>query len=783
MNRFDSLSEKFLKNIKKEPKEVLIDSILRKSFLFLVIISLFVPFATVIRGCGGNPQVVSGIDFSVSADNMFVSIPYFIPYFISIWLGFRLSAIKTKSMKQAFRHSILGFVSTIISIIVWHIGAFLDDVQEIMRFHIGYGLLLCGLAGFLLLYTAQTISALLQLVQRLIHKDKKFSKSSQIDETKLAEPTPSEPKPSITKPPGKSSGTKIGVLVALAVVVVAGVMLLLWQEGRKPALEKFTNSIGMEFVLIPDGSFTMGSNTGHEIEKPPHNVKIPQSFYLQTTEVTQGQWKKVMGDNPSFFKQCGEDCPVESVSWDDAQRFIEKLNQLEKTDAYRLPSEAEWEYACRAGTTTEFSFGDDAARLGGYAWYSENSNTPISWRSSKLGPILGGYGRYSENPNYRTQRVADKKPNSWGLYDMHGNVWEWVEDDRHSSYKRSPSDGRAWVDNPRSFHRMARGGSWSSDAWFCRAAMRLPYAPGEGDNQVGFRLSRSVSLGQGFQVELDREPAPQVLPSPPPVRPAPPVSAQPTEPSSSKKITNSLDMEFVLIPAGSFTMGSRLSPKQVVERFGGEEKRHEPEQPPHEVKISKSFYLQTTEVTQGQWKKVMEWETPSYFSQCGDNCPVESVSWDDAQRFIEKLNQLEKTDAYRLPSEAEWEYACRAGTTTEFSFGDDAARLGGYAWDSENHNYRTRRVAGKKPNPWGVYDMHGNVWEWVEDDWHDRYVGAPADGRAWVDNPRGSLRVMRGGGWGGGARGCRSAVRSDGRPDHRDSDVGFRLSRSVSLGP
>jgi formylglycine-generating enzyme required for sulfatase activity len=197
----------------------------------------------------------------------------------------------------------------------------------------------------------------------------------------------------------------------------------------------------------------------------------------------------------------------------------------------------------------------------------------------------------------------------------------------------------------------------------------------------------------------------------PQVKPAEPqVAAKPSEPSPSKKFTNSIGMEFVLIPEGSFTMGSRLCPKQVVERFGGKEEWYEPEQPPHAVKISQSFYLQTTEVTQGQWKKVMG-DNPSYFMQCGNDCPVEQVSWEDAKRFVEKLNQLEKTQAYRLPTEAEWEYACRTGTTTEFSFSDDAARLGDHAWYSGNNNKAPHRVAGRKPKSWGLYDMHANVWE------------------------------------------------------------------------
>jgi formylglycine-generating enzyme required for sulfatase activity len=162
---------------------------------------------------------------------------------------------------------------------------------------------------------------------------------------------------------------------------------------------------------------------------------------------------------------------------------------------------------------------------------------------------------------------------------------------------------------------------------------------------------------------------------------------------------------------------------------------------------------------------------------------VEIVSWYEAQRFIEKLNQVEKTKAYRLPSEAEWEYACRAGSETEFCFGDDAKRLGEFAWYWENSEKKTHPVGKKKPNAWGLYDMHGNVWEWVEDDWHDSYEGAPDDGNAWVYNARGSSRVVRGGRWSFIAWLCRSAARFFIAPGGIGNDVGFRLFRSVALGP
>jgi formylglycine-generating enzyme required for sulfatase activity len=138
---------------------------------------------------------------------------------------------------------------------------------------------------------------------------------------------------------------------------------------------------------------------------------------------------------------------------------------------------------------------------------------------------------------------------------------------------------------------------------------------------------------------------------------------------------------------------------------------------------------------------------------------------------------------YRLPTEAEWEYAARAGTTTTYSFGDDISKLNEHAWFSGNSEGKTHPVGQKKTNPRDLFDMHGNVWEWVEDDWHGNYKGAWDDGRAWVDDPRGAVRVIRGGSWSNDARRCRAAFRFYDPPGIRYYSLGFRLARSVALGP
>jgi len=240
----------------------------------------------------------------------------------------------------------------------------------------------------------------------------------------------------------------------------------------------------------------------------------------------------------------------------------------------------------------------------------------------------------------------------------------------------------------------------------------------------------------------------------------------PVENPKKDDFTNSVGMEFVLIPAGEFDMGSP----------DDEEGRFDEEGPVHRVKISKPFYLGKYVVTQRQWKEVRG-KNPSQFGGC-DDCPVENVSWDDLRGFIKRLNKKEGTDKYRLPTEAEWEYAARAGTRTRYSFGDDESMLGEYGWYDENAGEKTRPVGQKKPNPWGLYDVHGNVWEWVQDRWHENYDGAPLDGSAWESGGSGR-RIQRGGGWHTSARRCRSANRIGYSPEIRFYNIGVRLVMSL----
>ena len=207
----------------------------------------------------------------------------------------------------------------------------------------------------------------------------------------------------------------------------------------------------------------------------------------------------------------------------------------------------------------------------------------------------------------------------------------------------------------------------------------------------------------------------------------------------------------------------------------GEVGAYKDEQPRHKVKIA-AFSIGQYEVTQGQWQAVMG-SNPSYFKQCGDNCPVESVSFNDVLTFIEKLN-AKTGQTYRLPTEAEWEYACRAGQDTLYCGGNDPDAV---AWYSDNSGSKTHPLGGKQPNAFGLYDMSGNAWEWVQDCYHDSYQGAPGDGSAWGSGAECAIRVLRGGSFGNNQNYARCASRSYADPDYRSNDYGFRIVVSPFL--
>lgn len=256
--------------------------------------------------------------------------------------------------------------------------------------------------------------------------------------------------------------TKYYLYVMFAALTIALTLTTAYGQrhyGQRGAKTAFKNRIGIEFVYIPAGSFMMGSNNGWDYEKPVHKVTIGKGFYMGKYEVTQAQWQQIMERDPD--SDCDQ-CPVGAVSWNNAQNFIRKLNAMNDGYVYKLPTEAEWEYACRAGTTS-----DSVSNLDSIAWYRENSG------------------------NLGTHPVGQKQPNALGLYDMLGNVWELCEDVWHSDYKGAPTDGSAWLSGGDSKYRVWRGGSRLMDSYFLSYTYRCGQVPGSrncGDRFFGLRL-------------------------------------------------------------------------------------------------------------------------------------------------------------------------------------------------------------------------------------------------------------------------------------------------------
>ncbi|MGY8767761.1 MAG: SUMF1/EgtB/PvdO family nonheme iron enzyme [Pirellulales bacterium] len=505
-----------------------------------------------------------------------------------------------------------------------------------------------------------------------------------------------------------------------------------------PDFGTMQNTLGMNLMKLPAGDFMMGSprsEKGREDSEQQHRVRLSQGFYLATTEVTQGQWQSLMGTTPWSGRRrrsnlpeqpSGADHAVSHISWEDASHYCHLLS-LKEGRKYRLPTEAEFEYACRAGTTTPYSFGSDPTAFREYAWLYENAE--------------------AQGEAY-AHIVAQKRANAWGLYDMHGNMQEWCSDWYRDDYEDSPN-----VDPfgpPTGKYRVLKGGSYHSSTNSCRSAYHDQNLQSSSD--IGFRVVCELEL-------------PSATPPIPPVQPA--------TVSKRKTFQNSIGMKLVKIPAGEFLMGSQISEKD----------RSEDEQQ-HRVRLSQDFYLATTAVTQQQWQLVMG-STPRIIEphdRVGAECPLTRVSWEYAVKYCNKLSEREGL-VYRLPTEAEWEYACRASTTTAYSFGNDATLLKYHAWFikenpdfyySNNPEDRVLKVGQKLANAWGLYDMHGTVGEWCSDLYaKDYYSNSPS-----VD-PSGPLsspyHVVRGGSWEAEARDCRSASRFRDTPLSHRSTYGFRV--------
>jgi len=465
--------------------------------------------------------------------------------------------------------------------------------------------------------------------------------------------------------------------------------------------------------------FEMGrrGNSVYKDEKPAHSVVLTKPFAIQKTEVTQLQWTLIMGSNPSG-SQSTANRPVETVSYYDIQNFITKLNALDTKYDYRLPTEAEWEYTA----------GGDKDNVGDYAWVVLNA------------------GESTHNVATKPANNKDKD-----LYDMFGNVWEWVDDvyseKAYSSLDKYINPKIVGADNS---NRVLRGGSWLTFSDVCRASKRDNKPPDFKFIDVGFRLVRTPKKNNS------------------------PVLAKTG--NSFFDLFNVMDPDAVEEKSFEFSSIIKQGDRPVVfemgSRINGVCKNESPIH--HNITLTKPFDMQKTEVTQLQWMLVMDdWYSDGIIA----NRPVETVSYYDIKTFITKLNALDPGSKYeyRLPTEAEWEYAA----------GSDKDNVGDYAWGVFNAGERTHDVALKLANEFGLYDMRGNVWEWVTDAAYNKnaYSGLDKYINPIVVGDENSNHVLRGGSWRHFSEVCQAAARDDQRPDYRSIDIGFRLVRSPKIAP
>ena len=565
-------------------------------------------------------------------------------------------------------------------------------------------------------------------------------------------------------------------------------------------------NVTLKQVWCPPGAFTMGTPGATDIEAPVQ-VTLTQGFWLGQTEVTQSQWTAVMGvaSKPWSGQEYVQEGPNFPASWishgvnpdgaieaDSATAFCEKLTEIERQAGrlptgwkYTLPTEAQWEYACRAGTQTAYSFGDDESQLGEYAWWG------------------GRVGNGNARTEQYAHEVGTKKPNPWGLSDMHGNLYEWCRD----GYADKLLEGSDPVNTSAVDRRVLRGSAWSNKATFTRSAFRSRNRPDFRVGDYGFRvvMTQENELEAGpvasptgpvsvVPPQAKMEGQPQPSPSTPTVPDPQSVSLIGTKAGDLREITlpGGVKLKQVWCPPGTFTMGTPGATNR---------------EAPVSVTLTKGFWFGQTEVTQSQWTAVLgaaskPWSGLPYVKE-GPDFPASYISHGEnsdgtidaysATAFCEKLTEIERQSGrlptgwkYALPTESQWEYACRAGTTTEYSFGDDESKLGDYTWwggHQGNGNATSEQYAHavgmKKPNPWGLSDMHGNLWEWCADRYGDHRAGGP--------NPAGpatgSTRVIRGGCWSYLAEDCRSAFCRMHDPSYRNCSLGFRICLRSDVMP
>lgn len=489
--------------------------------------------------------------------------------------------------------------------------------------------------------------------------------------------------------------------------------------------------VTVEMVLIPPGKYYRGEGKSATL------ITLTQPLWVGKYEVTQRQYEAVMGSNPSHFAREGKDAalyPVECVSHIDALKFCQAAS--EAGGEFRLPTEAEWEYACRAGTRTRHSNGDSDDRLGEVAQF-------------------GGNNRKA------TEKIGSKSPNAFGLFDMAGNVWEWCQDPWTDSYDMRTTTDPAGPETGQGC--VTRGGSWASSADNCRSAHRSRDAETYGGSHLGFRIAWTPT-------RTPRKP-------PAPLDCTGPKGADAREVVAAQRAwarhlgEYSHEKAFPLDKAGKVTVEMVLLPPGKYCR--GDEKK------PVAVTLTRPLWVGKYEVTQRQYQQVTG-KNPAHFRKEGADAalyPVEKVSHQDAVRFCKSASE-NTGSGFRLLWEAEWEYAYRAGTRTRYYNGDSHDAVVEIAQCTENNFVSTAKVGSKLPNAFGLYDMGGNVAEWCADVYQRDFVETrTADPRG---PATGTIHVNRGNAWDSYARTCNATARSASTKTYGGSQLGFRLARAAA---
>jgi formylglycine-generating enzyme required for sulfatase activity len=473
---------------------------------------------------------------------------------------------------------------------------------------------------------------------------------------------------------------------------------------------------GLRYVWIPPGTFEMGCASSdtqcYASESPQHQVTLTKGFWMGKTDVTVAAYKKFAAaagiELPALQKD--DNYPVVNLNWNDATAYCGWAGG-------RLPTDAEWEYAARGGST-DIRYGP----LDSIGWYDQNSGN--EWHP-----------------------VGQKLPNGFGLYDMIGNVWQWVDSWWDTDYyKSSPSTDPPGLASGQ--YRVMRGGSWFNAALYSRASMRNYGDPTIPNTTFGARCVTDVAPSRaksgGTHLTTTTPTTTTAVTNPP----------EKTSTAMTTRVNPKDGLTYVWIPSGTFRMGCSETDTQC----------YNSERPAHQVTLSKGFWIGQTAVTVAAYKKFIDSsgaQMPGY--QRGDQYPIVNVSWNDAVAYC-------RWAGGRLPTEAEWEYAARAGNS-DIRY----APLDSIGWYDLNSDKQWHEVAQKFPNAFGLYDMIGNVWQWVDAWWDmDYYKSSPL-----VDPPglaAGQYRVMRGGSWFNGAQFSRASMRNYGDPVTPNTTFGIRCA-------